>query len=179
LILLMQRQHIEEEELRLRHYMELEKFQKGIGEYKLWVCVCQGNENSTSAFNGLAPEQISAAGDSVNSTWSQQSSPSIGMGQPQPQQVMMTPIMSAQNPNIHYVQQQPQQPQMPMMYQNQPPQQQQQMMNVTSPQQMMKNDCDMQQQQQQQQQQQPQQPQYQQMPTSLSNTHSGGPTANH
>lgn len=28
--LLMQRQHLEEEELRLRHYMELEKFQKNL-----------------------------------------------------------------------------------------------------------------------------------------------------
>jgi hypothetical protein len=127
-------------------------------------------QKSTLYSQWLAPEQISASGDSVNATWSQQSSPSVGMGQPQPQQVMMTPIMPAQNQNIHYVQQQPQQPQMPMMYQNQPPQQ---MMGVTSPQQMMKNDCEMQQQQQ------PQQPQYQQMPTSLSNTHSGGPAANH
>jgi WNK lysine deficient protein kinase len=32
LILLMQRQQLEEEELRLRHYMELEKFQKGLGK---------------------------------------------------------------------------------------------------------------------------------------------------
>lgn len=32
--LLMQRQHIEEEELRLKHYMELEKFQKSLDSCK-------------------------------------------------------------------------------------------------------------------------------------------------
>lgn len=32
LTLLLQRQHLEEQELRLRHWMELEKFHKGLGE---------------------------------------------------------------------------------------------------------------------------------------------------
>lgn len=32
--LLLQRQHLEEEELRLRHYMELEKFQKNLDSGK-------------------------------------------------------------------------------------------------------------------------------------------------
>lgn len=30
--LLLQREHLEEQELRLRHWMELEKFHKGLGE---------------------------------------------------------------------------------------------------------------------------------------------------
>jgi hypothetical protein len=33
LTLLLQRQHLEEQELRLRHWMELEKFHKGLGEF--------------------------------------------------------------------------------------------------------------------------------------------------
>ena len=33
--LLLQRQHLEEEELRLRHYMELEKFQKNLDQSKM------------------------------------------------------------------------------------------------------------------------------------------------
>lgn len=33
LTLLLQRQNIEEQELRLRHWMELEKFYKGLGEF--------------------------------------------------------------------------------------------------------------------------------------------------
>lgn len=32
LTLLLQRQHLEEQELRLRHWMELEKFHKGLGK---------------------------------------------------------------------------------------------------------------------------------------------------
>ena len=34
LTLLLQRQHLEEQELRLRHWMELEKFHKGLGKIK-------------------------------------------------------------------------------------------------------------------------------------------------
>lgn len=38
LTLLLQRQHLEEQELRLRHYMELEKFHKGLGELmEIWI----------------------------------------------------------------------------------------------------------------------------------------------
>lgn len=33
LTLLLQRQNIEEQELRLRHWMEMEKFYKGLGEF--------------------------------------------------------------------------------------------------------------------------------------------------
>lgn len=39
--LLLQRQHLEEEELRLRHYMELEKFQKNLD---LSECCCGRTE---------------------------------------------------------------------------------------------------------------------------------------
>lgn len=35
LTLLLQRQNIEEQELRLRHWMELEKFYKGLGEMRI------------------------------------------------------------------------------------------------------------------------------------------------
>lgn len=37
--LLLQRQHLEEEELRLRHYMELEKFQKNLDSSKLFQLI--------------------------------------------------------------------------------------------------------------------------------------------
>lgn len=37
LALLLQRQHLEEEELRLRHYMELEKFQRNL-DLSEWRC---------------------------------------------------------------------------------------------------------------------------------------------
>lgn len=35
LTLLLQRQHLEEQELRLRHWMELEKFHKGLGKFNV------------------------------------------------------------------------------------------------------------------------------------------------
>jgi hypothetical protein len=37
LTLLLQRQHLEEQELRLRHWMELEKFHKGLGKEDLLI----------------------------------------------------------------------------------------------------------------------------------------------
>lgn len=38
LTLLLQRQHLEEQELRLRHWMELEKFHKGLGKrFAVWL----------------------------------------------------------------------------------------------------------------------------------------------
>lgn len=39
LTLLLQRQHLEEQELRLRHWMEIEKFHKGLGELKSFASI--------------------------------------------------------------------------------------------------------------------------------------------
>ena len=49
LTLLLQRQHLEEQELRLRHWMELEKFHKGLGKIDDQT---RHRSNSTSRLKG-------------------------------------------------------------------------------------------------------------------------------
>ncbi|KAG4079903.1 hypothetical protein HA402_015034 [Bradysia odoriphaga] len=92
--LLLQRQHLEEEELRLRHYMELEKFQKNLDSANQWM---DNMSATTSAAPSLQTSQPQIQ-YSMQNRPSQQGTIVIQQSQQQQSQMMQQPTLSSTTP---------------------------------------------------------------------------------
>ncbi|XP_037045555.1 uncharacterized protein LOC119080996 isoform X7 [Bradysia coprophila] len=92
--LLLQRQHLEEEELRLRHYMELEKFQKNLDSANQWM---ENMSATTSAAPSLQTSQPQIQ-YSMQNRPSQQGTIVIQQSQQQQSQMMQQPTLSSTTP---------------------------------------------------------------------------------